>query len=77
MAIYSEYSKRKSDCPALPICSIFGNAYNGCCVDAAKRIDGLTEEKCIVSLILLVARGQGLFTESMEKKLQERRQKSE
>lgn len=55
-------------CPALPICDMVGNARNGC-----SNALGMSPSVCIAGLILLTARGQGLYTEKMEMDLQERR----
>ena len=56
-------------CPAYPICEIVGNARKGCEVGAA-----LPPSTCLAGLILLTARGQGLYTDEMETALKERRQ---
>lgn len=65
---------RIQNCPALPICSMLGNARKACCAGCPTSDPMKVGEKCISGLILLVARGQGLYTESMEKDLQDRRQ---
>lgn len=63
---------RTRDCPALPICSMLGNARNACCAGCPTSDPMQVGEKCISGLVLLLARGQGLYTESMEEKLQEK-----
>jgi len=56
-------------CPALPICEMVGNARNGCETGGS----GHVAQTCLAGLILLTARGQGLYTEKMEDGLQKRK----
>ena len=63
---------RSENCPAAPICAFVGNDRKGCYAGSPDL--GLsTSEKCMAGLILLLARGQGLYTQEMEVQLQERR----
>lgn len=63
------------DCPALPICAAVGNARQGCSAGAPMYSGHprMQANVCIAGLILLIARGQGLYTEEMETELQNRR----
>ncbi|MBC17110.1 MAG: hypothetical protein CL942_08665 [Desulfovibrio sp.] len=57
-------------CPALPVCELVGNARNGCMTGGGgKNWDHI----CLAGLILLTARGQGLYTDEMEEELQSRK----
>lgn len=63
------FSDGGDPCPALPICDLVGNARKGC-----SNTLGMPPHVCIAGLILLTARGQGLYTAEMEDALQQRRQ---
>lgn len=70
MSRTSVRSGREDPCPALPVCAMVGNARNGCDTGGAPN---MSPDVCLAGLILLTARGQGLYTEDMESELQERR----
>jgi len=55
-------------CPALPICELVGNARKGCMQGGGRDFAHV----CLAGLILLTARGQGLYTKEMEEDLQKR-----
>ena len=67
--------QRGSDCPALQVCRIVGNARKACCAGCKSPtpVTTMTMDACIAGLILLTARGQGLFTQEMEEELQQRK----
>lgn len=67
--------QRGSDCPALQVCRIVGNARNGCYAGykSPTPVTSMSMDACIAGLILLTARGQGLFTQEMEDELQQRK----
>lgn len=54
----------EDDCPALHVCEAIGNARRGCCAGESKTPGPrIPIDVCIVSLILLTARGQGINSE--------------
>ena len=66
---------RGSDCPAVRVCEIVGNARKGCYAGCKSPtpVTTMSMDVCIAGLILLTARGQGLFTQEMEDELQQRK----
>lgn len=65
-----DFGQPKGDpCPALPICELVGNARKGCMNGGGKD----WAQICLAGLILLTARGQGLYTDEMEEELQSRK----
>ena len=63
--------RRVEPCPAFPICRLVGNARIGCDIGGMPA----SIDACIAGLILLTARGQGLYTERTEEELQERKER--
>lgn len=53
----------ENDCQAVHVCEAVGNARQGCYAGTSKILPRMPLEVCIVSLILLTARGQGLNNE--------------
>jgi hypothetical protein len=64
MEMTNRFITRASDCPALGVCRLVGNAREGCENGGTCDEGGMPTDICLASLILLVARGQGLTSEA-------------
>lgn len=62
--------RRDEDCPAAPICEVLGNAYNHC-FTGGRALAGA--QHCLVSLVLLLGKQQGLWTREVEERVAEKR----
>lgn len=56
-----EIMTRESDCAAVEVCEKIGNARKCCYAGSQKGLSDMPVQICMVSLILLSARAQGLI----------------
>ncbi len=61
-------AQKDFNCPALPICEMLGNVRDGCAADGPLTMD---LNVCLASLIILVARGQGITIDPVEQSITE------